>query len=137
MHEWGVSGDSAVCWSMGTECVRVMLDYGLRTLVPLLPEPAAKPIRFRGGSEIAVVTWLFSIQQETKAHASERTGPERADRSTMNRDTCTRVDIRAQGERTPETNAREWTYGPRASEQVKHGSTSKSVVRPAGDARQE
>ena len=87
--------------------------------MPLLPEPAAKPIRFRGGSEIAVVTWLFSIQQETKAHASERTGPERADRSTMNRDTCTRVDIRTQGERTPETNAREWTYGPRASEQVK------------------
>ena len=49
VREWEVSGDGAVYWSTEPECVRVMLDYGLRILVPLLPEPAAKPIRFRDG----------------------------------------------------------------------------------------
>ena len=31
-----------------------VLDYGLRTLVPLPTEPTAKPIRFRGGLVVVV-----------------------------------------------------------------------------------
>ena len=91
-----------MCWSTGTECVRVMLDYGLRTLVPL-------PTRTRCETELVSrwVWWtscdvpLFSNQPVTKhtrvderakneltgqpwfnqrqhAHASGHTGPGRA-----------------------------------------------------------
>ena len=98
-----------------------VLDYGLRILAPLLPEPAvpepaAKPSSFRDGFlDVASVVVLFRNTPETTEHVRTRMGSEQANRSTSNRDPCTREDIWAQGVRTRQETT---------EKQVKHGSTS-------------